>query len=159
MRKRRSWSTSGKDGFTIFPAMKLANTSFIQTSSNQFMVTRSPNHMCDVSWEITLARPRICDCVADSSSMIPDALYRIPPGCSIPPYWNDGMSTKSNFWKGYAMPVYSSSHFKARACRSKIASRLRATFALSVSRWNICITRPSTSASSTKKLPAAKAKR
>ena len=36
--------------------MKLANTSFIHTSLNQRIVTRSPNHMCAVSWAITLAR-------------------------------------------------------------------------------------------------------
>ena len=36
--------------------MKLANTSFIHTSVNQRIVTRSPNHMCDVSCEMVLAR-------------------------------------------------------------------------------------------------------
>ena len=40
-------SRSGNDGLTIFAAMKLANTSFIHTSLNQRIVTRSPNHMCD----------------------------------------------------------------------------------------------------------------
>ena len=41
----RSRSPNGNDGFTIFAAMKFANTSFIQTSLNQRIVTRSPNHM------------------------------------------------------------------------------------------------------------------
>ncbi len=36
--------------------MKLAKTSFIQTSSNQSIVTRSPNHMWAISWRITSAR-------------------------------------------------------------------------------------------------------
>ena len=72
MRKRRSWSTSGKEGCTIFAAMKLAKTSFIQTSSNQFMVTRSPNHMWLVSWAMTEALPRIWFCVGASSSMRDD---------------------------------------------------------------------------------------
>src|SRR5438034_3439481 len=47
---------AGNDGFTIFAAMKFANTSFIHTSLNHRMVTRSPNHMCAVSCEMTLAR-------------------------------------------------------------------------------------------------------
>ena len=59
---------------TIFAAMKLANTSFIQTSSNHFIVTRSPNHMCAVSCEITAARPRSWFLVAASSSSRPLAL-------------------------------------------------------------------------------------
>ena len=54
--------------------MKLANTSFIHTSLNQRIVTRSPNHMCAVSCEITEARPRYWFCVADSSSSSPVAL-------------------------------------------------------------------------------------
>ena len=29
-----------------------------------------------------------------------EARYKIAPGCSIPPYWKDGMSTKSNLSKG-----------------------------------------------------------
>ena len=73
-RKRSSWLISGNDGFTIFPAMKLANTSFIHTSLNHRIVTRSPNHMCAVSCEITLARPSFWFCVADGSSSSPDAL-------------------------------------------------------------------------------------
>ena len=54
--------------------MKLANTSFIHTSLNQRIVTRSPNHMCAVSCAITEARPSSWFCVADSSSISPDAL-------------------------------------------------------------------------------------
>ena len=54
--------------------MKLANTSFIQTSSNQRIVTRSPNHMCAVSWAIRLARPSFWFCVADGSSSSAEAL-------------------------------------------------------------------------------------
>ena len=38
--------------------------------------------------------------------------------------------------------MYRSSQASAAACRSKIASRLRATFAASVSRWNIRNARP-----------------
>ena len=65
---------AGNDGLTIFAAMKLANTSFIQTSVNHRIVTRSPNHMCAVSCEMTLARSSCWFCVADSSSINPDAL-------------------------------------------------------------------------------------
>ena len=64
-RKRSSWLISGNDGLTIFAAMKLANTSFIQTSLNHRIVTRSPNHMCAVSCAMTLARPSCWFCVAD----------------------------------------------------------------------------------------------
>ena len=67
-------SRSGNDGFTIFAAMKFANTSFIHTSSNQRIVTRSPNHMWDVSCAMTLARSSSWFCVADSSSIRPEAL-------------------------------------------------------------------------------------
>ena len=66
--------TSGNEGLTIFAAMKLANTSFIHTSLNQRIVTRSPNHMCAVSCEMTEARPSNWFCVADSSSSRPVAL-------------------------------------------------------------------------------------
>ena len=45
------------------------------------------------------------------------------------------------------------------ACRSKIASRLRATLAASVSRWNMRNVRPLRSACSTLNFPAANAKR
>ena len=48
--------------------MKLANTSFIHTSLNHRIVTRSPNHMCEVSCAIRPARPSIWFSVADSSS-------------------------------------------------------------------------------------------
>ena len=47
---------AGNDGLTIFAAMKFANTSFIHTSVNHRIVTRSPNHMCAVSCAMTLAR-------------------------------------------------------------------------------------------------------
>ena len=49
--------------------------------------------------------------------------------------------------------MYCSSHASAAACRSKIASRLRATLAASVSRWNIRNVRPLRSAVSTENLP------
>ena len=54
--------------------MKFAKTSFIHTSLNQRIVTRSPNHMCAVSCAMTLARSSRWFCVADSSSISPDAL-------------------------------------------------------------------------------------
>ena len=54
--------------------MKLANTSFIHTSLNHRIVTRSPNHMCAVSCAMTLARSSNWFCVADSSSMSPDCV-------------------------------------------------------------------------------------
>ena len=64
----------GNDGLTIFAAMKFAKTSFIHTSLNHRIVTRSPNHMCVVSWAMTLARSSFWFSVADSSSMTPAAL-------------------------------------------------------------------------------------
>jgi hypothetical protein len=54
--------------------MKFAKTSFIHTSVNQRMVTRSPNHMWAVSWAIVLARSRIWFWVAEGSSISPEAL-------------------------------------------------------------------------------------
>ena len=54
--------------------MKFANTSFIHTSLNHLIVTRSPNHMCAVSCAIRLARPSSWFCVADSSSSSSPAL-------------------------------------------------------------------------------------
>ena len=60
---------------------------------------------------------------------------------------------------GYGIAVYLSSQSSAAAWRSKIASRLRATFAASVSRWNIRNVRPFRSACSMLNLPAANAKR
>ncbi len=54
--------------------MKFANTSFIHTSSNQRIVTRSPNHMCAVSCAMTLARASFWFWVADGSSSRPEAL-------------------------------------------------------------------------------------
>ena len=65
---------AGNDGFTIFAAKKFAYTSFVHTSSNHRIVTRSPNHMCAVSCAMRLARPSVCACVAVSSSSIPGAL-------------------------------------------------------------------------------------
>ena len=59
---------SGNDGLTIFAAMKFANTSFSHTSSNHFIVTRSPNHMCAVSCAIRFARRSCSFCVAVLSS-------------------------------------------------------------------------------------------
>ena len=44
--------------------MKLANTSFIHTSLNHCIVTRSPNHMCAVSCAMVLARSSSWFCVA-----------------------------------------------------------------------------------------------
>jgi hypothetical protein len=85
--------------------MKLANTSFIQTSSNHRIVTRSPNHMCDVSCAIVLARLSSWFCVALSSSIRLAELYRIAPACSMPPNWNDGIRMKSSLSKGYGMAV------------------------------------------------------
>ena len=68
---------SGNDGFTIFAAMKFANTSFIQTSSNHFMVTRSPNHMCAVSWAIRFARDSCWSWVAVLSRNRPARCRRL----------------------------------------------------------------------------------
>ena len=70
----------GKEGFTILAARKFAITSFIHTSLNHRMVTKSPNHMCEVSWEIVLARPSNWFCVADSSSSNVERYKRWPPG-------------------------------------------------------------------------------
>ncbi len=96
---------SGNDGPTIRAAMKLAKTSFIQTSSNQRMVTRSPNHIWAVSWAMTLARPSSWFRLAVGSRNSDSARYQTAPGCSIPPNWNDGTARNANFSNGYGIPV------------------------------------------------------
>ena len=72
--------------------MYSANDSLSHRSSHHFIVTRSPNHMCDISWLTVLAR-------LSSSSRVAAPRKRYwsrkvtQPGFSIAPALNSGTKT------------------------------------------------------------------
>ena len=118
--------------------MKLAKTSFIHTSLNQRIVTRSPNHMCAVSCAITLARSE--QLVLRRATRRASARRRCRRSRRRAPCRRTGTtgSARNRTCRtGTGWRCSRSSQASAAACRSKIASRLRATFAASVSRWNM----------------------
>ena len=68
-----------------FAAMKLANPSFSHRSSNQRMVTRLPNHWCEVSWKMSCARRSRSGLLGTKANSTACSLRKAAPACSMPP--------------------------------------------------------------------------
>ncbi len=79
--------------------MKSAKDSFSHRSSHHFMVTRSPNHMCAISWRITFARRSYEACVTLPRKMYSSRKVTIP-GFSMAPRLYSGTKAWSYFPKG-----------------------------------------------------------
>ena len=74
--------------------MSSANDSFSHRSSHQRIVTRSPNHMCDISWAMTIARTRRMLCVTRERKT-KSSENVTAPGFSIAPALNSGTNSWS----------------------------------------------------------------
>ena len=83
--------------------MYSANDSLSHRSSHHCIVTRSPNHMCAISWAMVLERARI-----SSRAAAPRKTYTsrkvTQPGFSIAPALNSGTNTWWYSPNGYLMP-------------------------------------------------------
>ena len=72
----------------------VAKLSFSHRSFHHFIVTRSPNHMCDISWRITSARCSRAASVTFERKII-RSLYVTQPRFSIAPNLYSGQKTWS----------------------------------------------------------------
>ncbi len=88
-------------------AINVAKLSFSHRSFQYFMVTRSPNHWCAISWAMTdailffEAFPELSLCSKA------DSLNVIAPQFSIAPAANSGTDMRCIFGSMYGIPVYS----------------------------------------------------
>ena len=81
--------------------MKVAKASFNQMPFHHFIVTRSPNHMCAISWATTSARFCSSTCVAvvgSANSRL--SRYVIAPRFSIAPAAKSGSASMSHLSVG-----------------------------------------------------------
>ncbi len=85
--------------------MNVAKASLSQMPFHHFIVTRSPNHMCAISWATTSAMRinSVVDAVDGSTS---SAVSRkvTQPRFSIAPNAKSGSATRSSLNDGYGMP-------------------------------------------------------
>ena len=83
--------------------MYSANDSLSHRSSHQRIVTRSPNHMCAISWAMVLLRWSTSSGVAaPRKTMVSRKVTH--PGFSIAPALNSGTNTWWYSPNGYRMP-------------------------------------------------------
>ena len=94
-------SHDGRKASTHSISMNVAKASLSQMPSHQPMVTRSPNHMCAISWAITSATrsssARAALCSSTSSAVSRNVMQ---PRFSMAPAAKSGMATRSTFSPG-----------------------------------------------------------
>ena len=98
-------SHSGNSQSTAFVPIQDAKLSFSQRSSHHSIVTRSPNHMCAISWATTSATR--CRVPADEfwlSTNSAVSRYVTAPQFSIAPAAKSGIAMWSSFSSGYGIP-------------------------------------------------------
>ncbi len=83
--------------------MYSANDSLSHRSSHQVIVTRSPNHMCAISWAMVELRASTWSGVAAPRKIIVSRNVT-QPGFSIAPALNSGTNTWWYSPNGYRMP-------------------------------------------------------
>ena len=82
-------------------SIKVAKASFSQMPFHHFMVTRSPNHMWAISWEMTSAIRSSSRREARSGSTRSSASRKVTqPRFSMAPKAKSGMATRSSFSAG-----------------------------------------------------------
>ena len=85
--------------------MNVANASLSQIPFHQRIVTRSPNHMCAISWTMVSAASVISLSVTCSGSSKRRVSRNVTqPRFSIAPNEKSGSATRSHFSPGYGMP-------------------------------------------------------
>ena len=84
--------------------MYSANDSLSHRSSHQRMVTRSPNHMCAISWAMVLLRASTWSASVAAPRKRHSSRKVTQPGFSIAPALNSGTNAWSYLPNGYRMP-------------------------------------------------------
>ena len=86
-------------------SIQVAKPSFSQMSSHHAIVTRSPNHWCAISWEITEPISLYAQAGAFFSFSRSKASRKVIAAVfSIAPAAKSGRPMRSNFSNGYLMP-------------------------------------------------------
>ena len=94
-------SQSGKSQSTALSPIHDAKLSLSHRSFHQAIVTRSPNHMCAISWEMMAAiRCLTCTEVRSGSTRSTTSRYVTAPQFSIAPAAKSGMAMWSSFGSG-----------------------------------------------------------
>src|SRR6266852_3999383 len=107
--------------------MKLAKPSLSHRSSNHLMVTESPNHWCEVSWNRSSARARMSVSFGADGNSTASSRRKAAPACSMPPKANSGTSTRSYFGNGKGEAKYrSNQRTDSRLSRSTSGASVRA---------------------------------